>query len=259
MPIVREESGGEIKFMESGTTVSIFNKLLGKKKPSKPTPTASNSSNLANDPNLVRAFDAYGREIFITKEEWRTNVLPGSIESNWNNADALYNVIVGALTDGFRAEVIEAVSHLYEIDPHPDRGACIWGIVLMEETRLDEAENVFRKFLNERGANGTILTNLAKVYSKRNDNAKAEEILWQALEHDPNQDNGLMWYYAIHCERSGDAGASTHSVALPRCPEAGAPNCGWLGTLLSFEISMRRWGYIARLSIAPLNHPLPIY
>ena len=41
----------------------------------------------AQDPNMIRVYDAYGRELFITKEEWRKNILPGSIQSNWNKPD----------------------------------------------------------------------------------------------------------------------------------------------------------------------------
>ncbi|MBA4150135.1 MAG: tetratricopeptide repeat protein [Verrucomicrobia bacterium] len=168
---------------------------------------------------MIRVHDAYGRELFISREEWRKNVLPGTIQPNWNNPDELYDVILGALNDGFRSDVIDAAQQLYKIDHEPVRGACIWGIVLMEEGRLDEAEKVFRDFLAKHGEDGIVLTNLAKVYSRRNDHAEAERILWHALEIDPNQDNGMGWYWSIQKERGGEAAgdeALRRAAAIPK-------------------------------------------
>jgi aspartyl-tRNA(Asn)/glutamyl-tRNA(Gln) amidotransferase subunit A len=46
--------------------------------------------------------------LFVTKETWRTDLLPGTIRSNWDNPSQLYNVIVAALNDGFRADILKA-------------------------------------------------------------------------------------------------------------------------------------------------------
>lgn len=158
----------------------------------------------SKDPDLIRVFDSYGRELFITRQEWRDNVLLGNLKNVWDQPDALYGMIVGALNDGFRADVVEAARQLFQIDPTPSRGACVWGIVLMEEGRLDEAEKVFRDHMAMHGEDGVILTNLAKVYAARKDHVQAEEVLWHALEFDPNQDNGVLWYEVIHRERGGE-------------------------------------------------------
>lgn len=185
----------------------ILDKILGRKPtvsapatPPKPNAVADPSQ----DPNLIRVFDSYGRELFVTKEQWRTNVLPGTLQSNWNNPDQLYAIIVGALNDGLRADIFDAARHLYQIDTQPMRAACLWGIVLMEEERLDDAEKVFRNYIALHGEDGTILTNLAKIFSRRKNDVLAEETLWHALEVDPNQSNGLDWYGAIHGERGGE-------------------------------------------------------
>jgi tetratricopeptide (TPR) repeat protein len=186
--------------------------LFSKKKPtgaSQPIagssgPVSSTKSDPRTDPNLIRVFDEFGRELFITKEQWRKSVLPGTLKSNWNNPDQLYGIIVGSLNDGFHADIIDAAEHLYRIDLTPARGACIYGIVLMKNNRLDEAESILRSYIQQHGEEGYLLTNLAKVYSARNETQKAEETLWHGLEIDPNQENGLGWYAAIHRERSGD-------------------------------------------------------
>jgi len=178
--------------------------VLAKLPPIKSSPAKPEPVDSANDKNLIRVFDKYGREMFVAKEQWRISVLPGSIQSNWNNPELLYGIIYTALNDGFRSDVIAAAEQLYKIDTQPDRGACVWGIVLMEEGHLDEAEKVFRGFVAKHGENGSVLTNLAKVYARRKNNSKAEEVLWHALEVDPNQNNAMGWYEVIHRERNGE-------------------------------------------------------
>lgn len=160
---------------------------------------------LRKDPNLIRVFDKYGRELFLTKEQWRKDILPESLRANWSNADQLYDAIVGALNDGFYSDVVAAAHRLFQIDTDHARATCVWGIVLLEDGRLDEAEKVYRDYEAQHGANGYVLTNLAKVYAKRNDLAQSETTLWHALELDPNQENAVGWYLAIHRERGGEA------------------------------------------------------
>lgn len=192
--------------------MGLLKKLFGSNEPAKQPADPS------QDPSLIRVFDKYGREGYITKEDWRSNVLPSSIKSSWNDPDQLYGVIYHALNDGLVADVADAAQQLYRIDSQPHRGACLWGVVLMEQGRLDDAEKVLRDFIATHGEEGTILTNLAKVYSRRNDNATAEKILWHALEVDPNQENGFDWYEAIYRQRGGvDAGqeAVRRVAALP--------------------------------------------
>jgi len=171
------------------------------------------AADLKNDPSLIRVFDKYGHEMYVTKEQWRENVLPGALKSSWNDPDRLYGLIVQSLNDGFRSDVIKAAEQLHEVDTQHVRGACTWGIVLMEEGRLDEAEDVFKAFIARHGEDGVILTNLAKIYARRRDDARAEKTLWHALEIDPNQDNGLAWFCGIQRDRGGDEAAE---VALRR-------------------------------------------
>jgi tetratricopeptide (TPR) repeat protein len=160
------------------------------------------------DPNLIRVFDEFGRELFITKEQWRTSVLPGTLKSNWNNPDQLYTIIVGSLNDGLYADVLGAAEHLHAIDPNHGRAACIYAIALMKAKRLDQAESVLLSQMRAHGEEGYILTNLAKVFSARNEEQKAFDTLWRGLELDPNQDNGLLWYASLCREQSGAGGWS---------------------------------------------------
>lgn len=178
--------------------MSNFDRMLGRN-------AGKEKEQETKEPQMIRVYDQYGREGFMPRDEWRKSVLPGSIRRAWDNADELYGIVVNALQDGFRADVLEAAERLCKIDGNAARGACIWGIVLMEEGRLDQAERVFNSHTSEHGETGVILTNLAKVYSRRGDGKKAEAALWHALEVDPNQDNAVGWYEAIHRERKDGA------------------------------------------------------
>ena len=196
--------------------MSIVERLFGRKKT---PPSGGPSVDAAKDPNLVKVFDEYGREMFISKDVWRKNVLPGAIKAEWNNPENLYNIIVGVLADGFLTDVVDAAKRLHEIDPDPARGACVWGVVLMNSGQFDEAERVFREHTARHGENGFVLTNVAKVQAKRGDDALAQATLWHALELDPNQQNGLEWFVLEQREREGPAGeeaALRRIAALPR-------------------------------------------
>ena len=190
--------------------MSFFKKLLGKRDApidAQVTAPPRADSHPNTGPDMIRVYDAYGREMFITKEQWRTNVLPGSLESARSDPAKLYGTIVIALQDGFAQDVVAYAEHLQRTDPIPTRGATVLGIVYLQLHRLDEAERVLQECLERHGEDGVVLTNLAKVYAARGDDARVEATLWHALELDPNQDNGMGWYTAIHRDRGGEAGA----------------------------------------------------
>jgi len=125
---------------------------------------------------------------------WQRSAQIGTIQANF------YGVIVTALNDGFCADILEAARHFYEIDPERQRAANLWGILLMEEGRLDEAET--RPSGNT--ARAASFSPTSQVFAKRRGDAKAERTLWHPLESDPNQSNGLRWYHALHRERGGN-------------------------------------------------------
>jgi hypothetical protein len=45
----------------------------------------------------MKVWDSYGRIMEITREDWRTKVLPGTFQQAWKNADELANLIAGAV------------------------------------------------------------------------------------------------------------------------------------------------------------------
>ena len=198
--------------------MSFLGKLFGKK-PDDNTPPALTpppaSPAPPDAPAMMKVWDDYGRTYEISREEWRTKVLPGNFQKNWNKPDDLAGLIHNSLTDGFIADCLEPARQLHRIDPQPKRGATFLAVTLLQLKKFDEAEKVVTDALRRHGEDGALLTNLAKAQSGKGDGALAERTLWHALEVDPNFDNGMLWYVAIHRDRGGDTAAqeALHRVA----------------------------------------------
>ena len=167
------------------------------------------------EPDVITVYDNFGRQVQIPREQWRTQVLPLNLRSNWSNPDTLYSIVVRALEDGFGTEkcVIEAAKQLHAIDADAARGACVYGIVLMENRDLRAAEKVLTAALQKVPRSGALLTNLAKVHDRRGNQQAGKQTLWRALNADPNFDNALLWYAAIERESGG---AEAYRAALKR-------------------------------------------
>ncbi|MDB6093160.1 MAG: hypothetical protein JWM32_722 [Verrucomicrobia bacterium] len=190
--------------------MSFLKKLFGAKSTAvDPVPTSAlvkgAPSDPAKDPNMIRVHDAYGRELFITKQAWRDSVLLGHIKKVWDDPEALYSTIVQSLRDGFGADMVKPAEHLAEIDRDAERGAVVLAIVYREQKRLNDSEKVLRRHIERHGESGVVLTNLAKVYADRGEQPQVLDTLWRGLQLDPNQENGLGWYEVIHREKDGPA------------------------------------------------------
>ena len=174
-------------------------------------------------PEGIRAFDQNGREVLVPREQWAADVLPNMLAEVRSDPDQLYSLILSSLNDGFIQEVAASAEHLYATDPIPARGACVWGIVLMQTGRLDQAEEIFTGYLATHQEDGSVLLNLAKVYASKGDDQRADATLWHALEIEPNLDNGLGWYASLAADRAAQAAAAaaTSETAQQAAPAAG--------------------------------------
>ena len=176
----------------------------------KPTPTPSIPaqalhSPASSEPKMIKVFDKFGREMLISSQEWLDKVLPGHLEKVWDDASQLYDAVAQALRDGFEAEplVRRAARHLYELEPSEERGVTVYGIILLKNAELKEAQELYETFIQSHPNAPYVMTNLAKIYSAQGNSKKSEETLWQALVLDPNQDNAVGWWAVIHKEREG--------------------------------------------------------
>ncbi len=211
--------------------------------PGRSAESASPAPDPAADPNLIRVFDPYGRELYLTREQWRTEVLPANLEKAKDDPDALASMIMGALRDGFAEDVVAQAEHLHRSDTTPARGATLLGVVYLEMGRQADAERVLKDHLARHGEDPYVLTNLAKAQDVRGDHRLAEDTLWRALELDPNQDSAFAWYVAMHHERAGEAGYLEACSRVARLPSS------WRAQVWLARDALQRGDLAAALSL----------
>lgn len=175
--------------------MGLFDKLRKKKQ-----------DNVCSKEEIIECYDAYGRKILISKDEWKNKILPDQLKKYRDDDNALYNLILSAIDDGFINEVVESAEHLKEIDRIKERGYTILSIVYMKLLQYDKAEKLLLEYIDKYKKTGTILTNLAKVYYGQGNEEKALEVLWDGIYLDPNQTNGLIWLGSIYNEKEGRSG-----------------------------------------------------
>lgn len=165
--------------------------------------TENTSAEEKNEDNMIKIYDKFGREMYVTKQEWKKNILPNEIIKHWNDSDCLYGDIINAVTDGFASEVIPAAKRLFEIDTLKERCYTVLSIVYFHNDEFKKAQDTLDQYVKMYGETGIILTNLAKVYYAEGDETKGYDTLVKALNLDPNQDNALDWYCSINYEKGG--------------------------------------------------------
>lgn len=205
--------------------------------------------------DTIKVFDQYGRPLQVEKETWRTQVLPANLAARRNDPDALCAVIVKAVHDGFAPDVLESAQHLATIDPQRLRGATLLGVVWLQLQKAAEAKRVLEAAAARHGEDGLLLTNLAKAHAALGDLAKRDETLWRALELDPNQDNGLVWFIALARD---EGGTTAQTAALERV--AALPGSWraqlWLARAALERNETDRAGLLYREALSRMN-PVP--
>ena len=211
---------------------------------------------MRNDPNFVRVYDQYGQEVFLTRQQWQEEILPASLQANWEAPDELYTILVNAMNDGLFAEVEPAAARLYAIDTNPVRGTCVYAIVLLQLGRIDQAEQVLNNYLAQFGEDGAVLTNLAKVYAARNEPQRAETTLWRSIELDPNIENGLGWYLATEFERGGEDARMRAMERVATLPNSWRVRL-WLAKVAMTNQDLPRALTLYREGLASFTGPVP--
>jgi tetratricopeptide (TPR) repeat protein len=161
------------------------------------------STSLEDESTMITAYDSFGRQIEIPRAEWETKILPDNLAQAYDDPDKLYDAIVIALSDNFVDPLVGPSARLVEIDPSHERSHAVRGIVLMKSGDLAGAEKILSTHVEQFGPSGIILTNLAKVYDAQGRHAESQTTLWQAIQLDPNQDNGLLWWCTLERDKSG--------------------------------------------------------
>lgn len=205
----------------------------------------------------ILVFDAYGREMRVSRDEWRDKILPGHLQKHWDSEEDLAATITQAFHDGFFEEMIGPAERLRQIDPNAERSAVLLAIAYLKRERLDDSERVLLEYQDKHGSSGSVLTNLAKVYAARGQEELVLATLWRALEADPNLDNGLGWYEVIHREKGGDEAsleALRRVAALPGSWRA----CLWLARAALEHRQLEEALLLYREALKQAGNPSPV-
>ncbi|MEO8018396.1 MAG: tetratricopeptide repeat protein [Pseudomonadota bacterium] len=181
------------------------------------TPISATSPDAAAE-RLIRVYDQFGRKVEIGREAWRKDVLLPNLQSSRDDPEALHSLIVAALKDDFGADVLEAARYLAEHDSQPQRGATVLGTVLLQLKDFPAARDVLERAISRYGDNAYLLANLARAYAAAGDDERAQQLIWRALQLEPNEEGTLNWMVGAANAKGGqDAvlAAYARAAALP--------------------------------------------
>ncbi len=151
----------------------------------------------------IEVYDGYGRQLQMTRDQWRENVLLPQIATDWEVPENLYQIVTNAVRDGFEGDVLDAAKHIATSYPDRDVYVNALGCVLLQLGKYDEAAKAFEGYFHGHPKTGYMLANLAKAYKAKGQNRLADETLWQAIKLDPNQKEGLLWWLSLAQQRGG--------------------------------------------------------
>jgi tetratricopeptide (TPR) repeat protein len=167
---------------------------------------------------MIRVYDQFGRKVEIGREAWRRDVLLPNLAANRDDPDSLYPLIIGALDDGFEADLLESARHLAGHDPQPRRGALALAVVLLKLGEFAAARDTLERAVERHGRDPYLLANLARAHAALGDEERALRLIWQALDLDPNEETSLSWLIAVTQVKGGQqavTAAYTRAAALP--------------------------------------------
>lgn len=156
------------------------------------------------------------------------------IAAAWNNPTALYPLLREAI-DGERAAEpywLSAAERLIVIGNGDELAVSVLSLVLRARGELARAEIELTAWLQQRGRTPFVLLNLAKVQHERGDTDVALATLRESLALDPNHDNAVDWWKALHSDRGGPPAVVDAMRNLVDDPRAWRP-CVWLGYSLA--------------------------
>lgn len=215
--------------------MGLFDK---KKKPADPAAPAPQSA--AADPpparelpEFVEATDAFGRRVRLSREEYTKKVLPELLKVHGNDPERLVALLLQGVRDGLAAALIPAANRLTVIDKDADRALSVLGVVLRDAGELDAAEATMRELQQKRPASPNARVGLAMLAERRGDQAKAEALLWEALQLEPNHADAVHCYLQLRHRSVGDAGYRAVVEQVAALPDA------WRGQLWRARLDLR--------------------
>ncbi len=145
---------------------------------------------------FIEFTNEYGQRINMSREDYRTKIIPDMLEAYWNDKEALRQYAAELVRGEFTEEAAKAADRLLELWGPIEPALIFRAIVHMQAKNYDDAKKLLLYTLNEYPSSGVAYTNLAKVFVMQGDEENAFKLLEAGLAVDPNQDNGLDWYVA---------------------------------------------------------------
>ncbi|MFN7590418.1 MAG: tetratricopeptide repeat protein, partial [Planctomycetota bacterium] len=162
--------------------------------------------------------DAFGRRMRIGRDEYRNKILPDLLKANGSNPDQLVGVILQAVRDGLAADVLPAANRLTIVDKDVERALSVLAIVPRDCGELDRAEATLRELQQKKPQSAAARVGLGMLAEARGDTAKAEALLWEALQLDCNHADAVHGWLQLRHRAVGDAGYPAElekAAALP--------------------------------------------
>src|SRR3954468_1213846 len=95
-----------------------------------------------NGERTVQVYDQFGRTLSIGREAWRRDVLLPNLAANRGDPQALFELIVSALGDGFAADLLDSARWLAHPGAQPRGGGALLGAVLLQLQDFSVARDV---------------------------------------------------------------------------------------------------------------------
>lgn len=187
--------------------------------PAAPAPAAAAPGKPEPAP-FVEAMDAFGRRVRIPREEYRSKVLPDLLKAHGSNPDQLVAVILQALRDGLAAEVLPAAIRLTVVDKDVERALSVLAVVQRDAGELDSAAGTLQELQQKRPNSPAARVGLGMLAATRGDVAKAETLLWEALQMDCNHADAVHGWLQLRHRAVGDAGYRAEIEKVAALPGA---------------------------------------
>lgn len=192
-----------------------------------PTPAAAPAGGQAEAAPFVEATDAFGRRVRLSRDEYRTKVLPDLVKQHGNDPDRLTAVILQAVRDGCAGDMVAAANRLTVIDKDPERALSVLGVVQRDSGDLDGAQATLQELLQKRPQSPSARVGMALLADQRGNTARAETLLHEALAIDPNHADAVHALLQIRHRHGGDTAYREELEKLVLLPDTWRPQL-WL-------------------------------
>lgn len=130
------------------------------------------------------------------------------LESARTDPDKLAALLTERVRDGAARAVVAWAEHLFRIDPDPQRRYALTARVLTKAGQFSKAEKILERYEKLYGEDAVVLVARADIAEERKLTARTEELLWSALQKQPDD--------AVLLERFLAAAGTNRREALER-------------------------------------------